>query len=67
MNLEQWQTRFLEYCRLQKNLSEHSLKAYQRDIDAFLKFLKNKMVSLALKILPKMKSAGFLLSCIKTN
>ncbi|MEZ5496393.1 MAG: tyrosine recombinase XerC [Gammaproteobacteria bacterium] len=42
MNLEQWQTRFLEYCRLQKNLSEHSLKAYQRDIDAFLEFLKKE-------------------------
>lgn len=33
---------FLENCRVERQLSEHSLKAYQSDIEKFFKFLKSK-------------------------
>lgn len=40
MNLTQWQDQFLEFCHLQKKLSEHTLKAYKRDLDEFVAFQK---------------------------
>jgi len=43
MNLELWKKEYLDFCKNQKNLAALTLKAYQRDLDAFIEFhqLKN--------------------------
>jgi len=38
MNLKTWQKNYLEFCENQKNLASLTLKAYQRDLDAFIEF-----------------------------
>jgi integrase/recombinase XerC len=35
MNLESWKNEYLDFCKNQKNLADLTLKAYQRDLDAF--------------------------------
>lgn len=41
MNLIEWKELFIEHCELVKNLSIHTINAYSRDIDAFIKFHRN--------------------------
>ncbi len=38
MNLEAWKNDYLDFCKNQKNLAALTLKAYQRDLDAFIAF-----------------------------
>ncbi|MCF6289137.1 MAG: tyrosine recombinase XerC [Proteobacteria bacterium] len=40
MNLNDWKQKYLEYCQVQRNLAVLTLKAYRRDIDDFIAFLK---------------------------
>ncbi len=39
-NLEDWKLHYLEYCKIQRNLADLTLKAYQRDLDLFISFHK---------------------------
>jgi len=40
MKLNDWKLKYLEYCKIQRNLATLTLKAYGRDIDAFIEFLQ---------------------------
>ncbi|MCF6319645.1 MAG: tyrosine recombinase XerC [Proteobacteria bacterium] len=42
MSLTEWKLKYLEYCKVQRNLAVLTLKAYGRDIDAFIDFLKQQ-------------------------
>jgi integrase/recombinase XerC len=42
MNLELWKNKYLDFCKNQKNLAALTLKAYQRDLDAFIEFNRIK-------------------------
>ncbi len=39
MSLSEWKLKYLEYCKIQRNLAALTLKAYGRDINAFIEFL----------------------------
>ncbi|MBL4660847.1 MAG: tyrosine recombinase XerC [Alcanivoracaceae bacterium] len=38
MNLNDWKVQYLEYCEVLRNLAALTLKAYERDIEAFIAF-----------------------------
>ncbi len=40
MNLNDWKQKYLEHCQVQRNLAVLTLKAYRRDINDFIAFLK---------------------------
>ncbi len=42
MNLNDWKLKYLEYCQVQRNLAALTLKAYERDISAFIDFLQQQ-------------------------
>ena len=51
MNLDQWKQNYLEHCQIQRNLASLTIKAYTRDLDAFIAFEKlNHQNSLAEKV-----------------
>ncbi len=49
MTLEAWKKEYLDFCKNQKNLATLTLKAYQRDLDAFIGFYQLKSPSYKLK------------------
>ncbi len=52
--------RFIEYMRLMKNASEHTLRAYKSDLDAFYRFLKKEKLPTDLKDISKREIRFFL-------
>ncbi len=46
MNLNDWKIQYLEYCTLQRNLAALTIKAYTRDLDAFIMFHQKSMPKL---------------------
>ena len=54
MNLDDWKLHYLEYCKIQRNLAILTLKAYQRDLDLFIKYhIQNQSNKLAENVIDK--------------
>lgn len=60
MSFLEFVEKFIEYMRLMKNASSHTLRAYNSDLGAFYQFLKSEMLSTDLKEITKREVRFFL-------
>ena len=60
MNFLECVEKFIEYLRLMKNASAHTLRAYTSDLDAFYRFLKKEKLPTDLKDITKREIRFFL-------
>ena len=49
MNITEWKNQFLHYCETKKNLSTLTIKAYKRDLDAFIDFHQDRKKDLSIE------------------
>lgn len=62
MNLKAWQTEFLCFCKNQKHLADLTIKAYTRDLDAFVEFNKKTNTKSKVNLIKDDDVSAFLVS-----
>jgi len=67
MNINEWKLQYLEYCNIHRNLADLTLKAYQRDLDAFIKYYKNNYQKTTIKSINDRHISEFLISQFSQN
>ncbi len=62
MNLNSWKNNYLDFCRTQKNLAALTLKAYHRDLDAFIAYTQQHNAPLKVEDLTEGDVSQFLVA-----
>ena len=67
MNLNNWKEQYLEHCKVQRNLATLTLKAYRRDIDAFISFCQQDYPDISVRNITDKHISQFLINQYSQN